>query len=158
MLNLWKNYKAYIISILIALAVGGLSAFLTRGNMNIYDEINIPPLSPPMWLFPVVWGILYILMGISAATVFKSIDSRKGSALRIYALQLIVNFFWSLIFFNMRAFGFAVIWLILLIALVVIMTAMFAKINKKAAWLQIPYIIWLLFALYLTFSIFVLNG
>ncbi len=158
MLKIWKNYKAYIISILIALAVGGLSAFLTRGNMNIYDEINIPPLAPPMWLFPVVWGILYILMGISAALVFKSIDSRKGSALRIYALQLIVNFFWSLIFFNMRAFGFAVIWLILLIALVVIMTAMFAKINKKAAWLQIPYIVWLLFALYLTFSIFILNG
>ncbi len=158
MLNIWKNYKAYIISILIALAVGGLSAFLTRGNMNIYDEINIPPLAPPMWLFPVVWCILYILMGISAALVFKSIDSRKGSALRIYALQLIVNFFWSLIFFNMRAFGFAVIWLILLITLVVIMIAMFAKINKKAAWLQIPYIIWLLFALYLTLGIFILNG
>lgn len=157
MLKIWKNYKAYIISVVIALAVGGLSSFLTRGNMSIYDEVNIPPLSPPMWLFPVVWCILYILMGIGAALVFKSIDSRKGGALRIYALQLIVNFFWSLIFFNMRAFGFAVIWLLLLIALVVIMTAMFSKINKKAAWLQIPYIIWLLFALYLTLGIFILN-
>lgn len=154
----WKNYKAYIVSILIALAVGGLSAFLTRGNMNIYDEINIPPLSPPMWSFPVVWCILYILMGVSAALVFKSGDARKGGALRIYALQLIVNFFWSLIFFNMRAFGFASIWLVLLIALVLTMTAMFLKINKKAAYLQIPYILWLLFALYLTVGIFILNG
>lgn len=155
---MWKKYKSYIISILIALAVGGLSSWLTRGNMNIYDEINIPPLSPPMWVFPVVWSILYILMGISSATVYNSIDSRKGSALRIYALQLIVNFFWSLIFFNMRAFGFASIWLVLLIALVLTMTVMFLKINKKAAYLQIPYIVWLLFALYLTIGVFILNG
>ncbi len=158
MSNIWKNYKAYIISILIALGVGGLSAWLTRGNMNIYDDIITPPLSPPMWLFPVVWGILYILMGISSAIVFKSTDERKGGALRIYALQLIVNFFWSLIFFNMRAFGFASIWLALLIGLVILMICMFAKINKKAAYLQIPYLAWLMFALYLTIAIFILNG
>lgn len=155
---MWKKYKAYIISILIALAVGGLSAFLTRGNMNIYDEIQIPPLSPPTWLFPIVWSILYILMGISSATVYESGDQRKTGALRIYALQLIVNFFWSLIFFNMRAFGFASIWLVLLLALVIWMICLFAKINKKAAYLQIPYVLWLLFALYLTVGVFLLNG
>lgn len=154
---MWKKYKSYIISVLIALAIGGLSAWLTRGNMNIYDEIRIPPLSPPMWLFPVVWSILYILMGISAAVVFNSKDLRKGGALRVYALQLIVNFFWSIIFFNMRAFGFASVWLLLLIALVIAMIVMFAKINKKAAYLQLPYLAWLLFAFYLTVSIYFLN-
>lgn len=154
---MWKKYKSYIISVLAALAVGGLSAWLTRGNMNIYDEIRIPPLSPPMWVFPVVWSILYILMGISAAVVFNSKDLRKGGALRVYALQLIVNFFWSIIFFNMRAFGFASIWLLLLIALVIAMIAMFAKINKKAAYMQLPYLAWLLFALYLTAAIYFLN-
>lgn len=155
---MWKKYKAYIISILIALAVGGLSAFLTRGNMNIYDEIQIPPLSPPTWLFPIVWSILYILMGISSAMIYKSGDPGKTGALRIYALQLIVNFFWSLIFFNMRAFGFASIWLVLLLALVIWMICLFAKINTKAAYLQIPYVLWLLFALYLTVGVFLLNG
>lgn len=154
---MWKKYKAYIISILIALAVGGISSWLTRGNMDIYDSILTPPLSPPMWLFPIVWGILYILMGISSAAVFKSPDERRNGALRIYALQLAVNFVWPLIFFNMRAFGFAAIWLALLIALVFLMTAMFAKINLKAAYLQIPYILWLLFALYLTIGVYVLN-
>lgn len=154
---MWKKYKSYIISVLAALAVGGLSAWLTRGNMNIYDEIRIPPLSPPMWVFPVVWSILYILMGISSAVVFNSKDLRKGGALRVYALQLIVNFFWSIIFFNMRAFGFASIWLLLLIALVIAMIAMFAKINKKAAYMQLPYLAWLLFALYLTAAIYFLN-
>lgn len=155
---MWKKYKTYIISILIALAVGGLSALLTRGNMNIYDDIITPPLSPPTWLFPIVWSILYILMGIGSATVYESPDERKVSALRIYALQLAVNFFWSLIFFNMRAFGFAAIWLALLIALVILMMYMFAKINKKAAYLQIPYLLWLLFALYLTIGIYAMNG
>jgi tryptophan-rich sensory protein len=152
-----KRYKAYIISIVIALAIGGLSSWLTRGNMNIYDEISIPPLSPPMWLFPIVWGILYILMGISSAAIYKSVDPKKGSALRIYALQLIVNFFWPLIFFNMRAFGFSVIWLALLIALVITMIVLFAKINLKTAYLQIPYILWLMFAMYLTVGVYILN-
>lgn len=155
---MWKKYKAYIISILIALAVGGLSALLTRGNMNIYDDIITPPLSPPTWLFPIVWSILYILMGIGSATVYESPDERKGSALRIYALQLAVNFCWSLIFFNMRAFGFAAIWRALRISLVILMMCMFAKINKKAAYLQIPYLLWLLFALYLTIGIYAMNG
>ena len=107
---MWQKIKPYVISIAIALAVGGLSAVFTSGNMNMYDTLNRPPLSPPMWLFPVVWSILFILMGVSSAMVYvKKDETDVSGALKIYALQLIVNFFWGIIFFNMRAYLFAVV-------------------------------------------------
>lgn len=155
-----KNLKTFIISILIALGVGGLSALFTMGNMNIYETINTPPLSPPEWLFPVVWSVLFTLMGISSAWVYlkgKEEDKDASSALKFYALQLAVNFFWSIIFFNMRAFLFAFIWLILLWVLVLIMILEFKKISPKAAYLQIPYLLWLTFAAYLNFGIYLMN-
>ena len=109
---MWKKIKPYVISILIALAVGGLSAWLTMDSMDIYGSIRQPALAPPAWLFPVVWGILFVLMGISAAIVYTDKNASpkdKASALKVYALQLIVNFFWSLIFFNLRNYLFAFI-------------------------------------------------
>ena len=121
---MWKKIKPYVISIAIALAVGGLSALLTKNNMEVYNTINRPALAPPMWVFPVVWGILFVLMGISSALVWLNREQdieTASSALRIYGLQLIVNFFWSIIFFNMQAYLFAFIWLLLLLALIIIM-------------------------------------
>ena len=119
---MWQKIKPYVISIAIALAVGGLSAVFTSGNMNMYDTLNRPPLSPPMWLFPVVWSVLFILMGVSSAMVnVKKNETDVSGALKIYGLQLIVNFFWSIIFFNMRAYLFAVVWLALLWILILIM-------------------------------------
>ena len=157
---MWKKYKSYIISILIALAAGGLSAFLTRNNMNIYDTIKTPPLSPPGWLFPVVWSILYILMGIGAARVYetgKNENKDVSYSLKIYALQLAVNFFWSVIFFNIQVYLASFIWLVLLWILIVKMIKEFNKTDKLAANLQIPYLLWVTFAGYLNFMIWMLN-
>ena len=158
---MWKKIKPYVISIAIALAVGGLSALLTKNNMEVYDTINRPALAPPMWLFPVVWSILFILMGISSALVWVNRDENREdafSALRVYGLQLVVNFFWTIIFFNMQAYLFAFIWLILLWVLIIIMIVQFRKISPLAAYLQIPYLLWVTFAGYLTLMIYLLNS
>lgn len=152
-----KKWAPYIVSILIALAVGGLGALLTMNSMDIYGELNQPPLSPPAFLFPIVWSILYTLMGVSSAIIYKSNDLEKNDALKIYAFQLIVNFLWTLIFFNMRQFLFSFIWLVLLDILVVVMIVKFYRISPLAGLLQIPYLIWILFATYLNFGIYLLN-
>ena len=152
-----KKLKPYIIGISVALGVGLLSSLLTMGNMDIYSQINTPPLSPPAVLFPIVWTILYILMGVSAALVYKSNDLEKTTALTVWAIQLAVNFFWSPIFFNMRAFFFSFIWLVILDILVVVMIVLFHRISPLSAWLQLPYLLWILFATYLNFAIFLLN-
>lgn len=152
-----KNYKALIISILIPLTVGGLSALLTRNNMDVYGALDQPPLAPPGWVFPVVWTILYTLMGISSYLIYTSDSLYKKSALKAYAAQLIVNFLWTIIFFNLQAYFFAFLWLILLLVLIVLMIAGFSRINKTAAYLQIPYLLWVMFAGYLNFGIYMLN-
>lgn len=157
---MWKKYKAYIISILIALAVGGFSALLTRGNMDLFSEVNKPPLSPPALLFPIVWTVLYILMGLSSALVFehrkfKTRESEIG--LILYGVNLCLNFFWSIIFFNFRAYTFAFVWLLVLWSVILAMIAEFNKVNKLSAYLQIPYIVWVTFAGYLTLGISILN-
>lgn len=157
---MWEKIKPYVISIAIALAVGGLSALLTAVNMNIYDRIITPPLSPPPILFPIVWTILYTLMGVSSARIYikgKEQNIDVSGALLVYALQLAVNFFWSIIFFNMQAFLFAFIWIILLWLLIIVMIKRFYEIDPLSAWLQIPYLLWVTFAAYLTFAIYILN-
>ena len=157
---MWKKIKPYVISVLIALAVGGLSALITRGNMDIYDQIVKPKLAPPGFIFPIVWTVLFILMGISSAIVYvKAKDARtiQKTGLGVYTLQLIVNFFWSVIFFNFQAFLFSFLWLILLWILIVIMIIRFYKISPLAAYLQIPYLIWVTFAGYLNLMIYLLN-
>lgn len=158
---MWKKIKPYVISIAIALAVGGLSAWLTRSGMDVYNSgVTKPPLSPPMILFPIVWSILYILMGIGSAMVFVQRGENKeaaASALWVYAFQLAVNFFWSIIFFNMQAYLFAFIWILLLWLLIIVMIVKFRKISPVAAYLQIPYLLWVTFAAYLTFMVYMLN-
>lgn len=157
MKNTWKKIAPYVISIAIALGVGALSAFLTKDKMQEYAALNQPPLAPPGWLFPVVWTILFVLMGIAAALVWKSDAPGRSDALVIYGTQLVVNFLWSIFYFNFNARLLAFFWLIFLLLLVILMTAKFAKISPTAAKLQIPYILWLLFAGYLNLATYLLN-
>lgn len=151
------NLKNLIISLVISLGVGFLSTLLTMNNQNIYDIINVPSFAPPGWLFPIVWTILYILMGISSYIINEEKDINSSSALQVYGIQLIVNFLWSIIFFNLKNFTFAFIWLILLLVLIIIMIYRFYKISKLAAYLNIPYLLWVIFAGILNFSIIILN-
>lgn len=155
-----KNFRTYLIAVLIPLAVGGLASLLTSGNMMLYDRIIKPPLAPPTILFPIVWTILYILMGIGSARVHlkkEAMPLDATNALKTYALQLGFNFFWSLIFFNLRMFFIAFIWLVVLWGLIIIMLYEFYKIDKIAAITNIPYLLWVTFAGYLNFAIYILN-
>lgn len=152
------NLKKFLISILIPLAVGGLSAFITRNDMDIYKDINRPPFSPPSVLFPVAWTILYILLGISFYLVWNT-DYResKSKAYFFFTLGLILNFIWSPVFFSARLYFVALIILLLLLITIVLMFAEFHKVSELAAYLQIPYLLWLLFAGYLNIGIYLLN-
>ncbi len=145
-----------IICIAIPLAVGVLSALLTRGGMQTFAELEKPALSPPGWLFPVVWTILYVLMGIASYLVVTS-KKPNGAALITYGLQLVFNFFWSIIFFNMQAYLFAFFWLVILWFLILKTTVKFFKIDETAGILMIPYLLWVTFAGYLNLSIYLLN-
>ena len=152
-----KKYKPYLFSITIPLAVGGVSAFFTMKGMPYYDTQIKPWFSPPDAVFPIVWTILYILMGISAARIWQSADPKKKQALKTYVLQLAVNFFWSVIFFGLHQYFLAFLWLLLLIILIAKMILQFAQIDKTAAKLQIPYLLWCCFAAILNFEVWWLN-
>lgn len=154
-----RNWKTYLIWILIAEAVGGLSGWLSRDGIQLYnDTVRQPPLSPPQFLFPIVWGILYALMGFSAARIYLQPQSKERQmGLNLFVAQLILNFFWSLIFFNLQAFGLAFFWLLALWVLVLWMIITFWKVDPLAAKLQIPYLLWLTFAAYLNFGVWMLN-
>ena len=154
-----KNWKIYLIGVLIALSVGALSGILSMEGMRQYNEIAMKPdLTPPSWLFPVAWTILYILMGIGSAIIWLAPDSpQRSQGLNLYVLQLVVNFFWSLIFFNSGAYGFAALWLVLLWVLVLLMIISFSKTSRLAALLQVPYLLWLTFAGYLNIAVWLMN-
>ena len=151
-----QSKKSYIISILAALAVGGLSAAVNAGKMSDPTLLQ-PPLSPPAWLFPIVWTFLFTLMGISAARVYESVCEGKNDALFIYGTQLIVNFLWTVFYFSFGALAISFFWLLFLIVLVLLMTVRFERCAAGAGKLQIPYLIWLCFAAYLNFAVWMLN-
>ena len=152
----WKTYAFWI---LFTEAVGALSGWLTRSGTQIYNETIIqPPLSPPAIVFPIVWGILFALMGIGAARIYLAPASGvRSCSLLLFLIQLIFNFFWSIIFFNFQAYGFAFIWLLILWFLILLMILSFRKVDKLAAWLQLPYLLWVTFAAYLNFGVWLLN-
>ena len=139
--------------------VGLIAGFLIRYGVEIYSlTANKPPLSPPDWVFPVVWTILYALMGISAARVWLVEDTpAKSRSISLFIAQLAVNFFWPLFFFNLQAYGFALVWLILLWLLVFLLILNNRRVDMNASWLLVPYLIWLTFALYLNIGVFLLN-
>lgn len=157
---MWANLKPYFISIAIALGVGGLASFLIRDNVDMYERIIRPALAPKAFVFPIVWTILYILMGISSARIWLQKNEKAElvlDALLAYAVQLILNFFWSLLFFNMQNFLFSFIWLILLWFAILVMIIRFYRVDPLAAYLQIPYLLWVTFAGYLNLMIYRLN-
>lgn len=155
-----RQWKIYAVFIAAAELVGVVSGLLSRAGMMRYEETAAQPgIAPPGWIFPVVWTILYALMGIGAARVWLAEPSPERSrGLNLFVAQLIVNFFWSLIFFNAQAYGFALVWLILLWILVAWMSWTFAKSDRLAALIQIPYLLWLTFAAVLNAAVWVMNS
>lgn len=151
------SWKRLLISIGISLLTGGLAAFLTQNSMEVYNQLNQPALSPPGWIFPIVWTILYILMGISAYIIYHSNSPDKEKALTIYGWQLFFNFLWSIIFFNLQNILLAFLVLIILWLLIIAMIKSFKDISPLAACLQVPYLLWVTFAGYLNFMLFILN-
>ena len=149
----WKNL---ITTVAIPLAAGGLSAWITKDGMKAFETVNQPPLTPPMWLFPVVWSILFVLMGIASYLVVMQ-KGEDTKALTLYAVQLIFNFFWSIWFFNLGWYLFAFLWLVALWILIIATTVAFYRISKPAAWLMLPYLVWVAFAGYLNLGVWWLN-
>ena len=146
------NWKRLIVIIIITFVVGSFFSFFTMNNMDSFKELE-KPINVPGILFPIVWSILYLLMSISLYIV---IDKNRNSLI-IYSIQLIINSLWTLIFFGFGAYLLAFIWIILLLIAIVIMIAKFYNIDKKAAYLNIPYLLWVLFAAYLNLGIYLLN-
>ena len=152
----WKTYAFWI---LLAEGVGGLSGWLTRAGTKAYAQTVVqPPLSPPPSVFPWVWTVLFALMGIGAARVYAAPASNNRSrALGLFFVQLFFNFLWSIIFFNLQAYGLAFFWLLALWALIIAMIVTFSRVDKPAAWLQVPYLLWVTFAAYLNLGVWLLN-
>ena len=153
------EWKKLIVSILIPLAVGGAAALIANGSFKDFEALNKPHLAPPAWAFPAAWTLLYILMGIAAYLVYCSekYPGRIERALTFYAVQLFMNFCWTLIFFNLKLYLAAFIWLVLLWAAIA-GTALLARlISKPAGWLMLPYLAWVTFAGYLNLGVYILN-
>lgn len=152
----WKPYAGWILG---TEAVGALSGWLTREGTKLYTETVVqPPLSPPSIVFPIVWVLLFALMGVSAARVYlRPASKARSTGLLLYGLQLAFNFFWSFLFFQFQQFGFALLWLVILWLLILWMVLAFRKVDPLAAWLQVPYLVWVAFAGYLNFGVWMLN-
>ncbi len=156
-----RSIPDLLIFILSAEAIGAVSALIS-GNMNdFFEKYQEPPLQPPSWVFPVVWAILYALMGISAYLIYMSKTSETAAenkkALTVYWVQLAVNFSWSIVFFRFEALWAAVAVVLVLLVMIVIMIAKFRKIRPLAGYINIPYLLWVAFASYLTIAVAVIN-
>ena len=160
LISMKKNkYFISIALILAPLLIGIASAILTKDMMQEYGALNKPPLSPPTILFPIAWTILYLLMGIASALIYskEEYSDYRNVGLTLHMCQLILNFFWSIIFFNMKKYVFAFVWLVILWLVVFSMMANYKKISKTAFFLNVPYIVWLTFAGYLNLAVAIIN-
>lgn len=155
-LSLNPETKTYLAFILGTEAAGGIVGWLTRDGVKAFQQLPQSALTPPPIVFPIAWTLLYGLMGYGAAKVYLKGNCKK--ALAAYFLQLAVNLAWSIIFFNLQAFGFAFYWICLLWGLILYMIICFRPISKKAANAQIPYLLWTTFAAYLTYTTWMLNS
>lgn len=149
----WKNLA---VSILIPNILGFLGSLIGNAS-NGFNEINKPLFTPPSIVFPIAWTILYILMGVSSYLIFESNSDEKESALVFYGIQLIINSLWTIFFFKLKWFLVSFILVLIILLLVIVMIIKFYKINKLAAYIQIPYVIWLIFAAVLSYNVFLLN-
>ena len=154
-----ERWKTYVSSILIPVVLGALVGFLTQRCMDDFEALHQPPLSPPGWLFPVVWTILYAIMGYSAYLVTHSYGetAQKKSALTIYWTQLALNFMWSIIFFRFEALWLAFVVIMALWVMIIAMIISFRKISPLAAYINIPYLLWVTFAAYLNLATAIIN-
>ncbi len=156
-----KKEKLYgiLFYIFTAEGIGALSALITGSFSDFFLKYEEPPLLPPGWLFPVVWTVLYALMGYSAYLVSRADASKdvRKNALTVYWLQLAFNFLWSIIFFRFELLWVGFVDIVLLLISVCVMTVMFFRIKPKAGWLNVPYIIWVAFATYLNLATAVIN-
>lgn len=150
------QWKTLILCLAVPLAVGGLAALLTKDSMSVFASVNKPALSPPGWLFPVVWTILYVLMGTASYLIVTS-GKDSAKALRLYGIQLVFNFFWPLLFFCLEQYLLSFLWLVVLWFLILGTAASFFTISRTAGYLMIPYLLWVTFAGYLNFFIWLLN-
>jgi len=148
--------KTYVIGIAIPLVLGGLSGWISNSSAG-FSSLVKPPLTPPAIVFPIVWTVLYLLMGISSIKVYLSRYSRRAQALNTYAVQLLMNVLWPILFFCFGRTLLAFFWLVALLLLVLVMIIRFRQANKTAGNLNIPYLLWLLFAGYLNLAIYFLN-
>lgn len=162
--TLFNRVLLFIACIVTPLAVGGLSSFLTKDMMFHFGNIKKPPLAPPGFLFPIVWTILYILMGIAFYLILthdttgnNSLAVTKNVCIVLFIVQLVFNFFWSIIFFRFKMYFPAFFWLLALLAMVIVLSVMSFKINRFASLSFIPYILWMTFASYLNIGIAFLN-
>ncbi len=148
-----------LIHIVSAELVGALSALISGSFSEVYSSIARPPLSPPSAVFPIVWAILYALMGASAYIIFSQDDDipERNTAIGLYVIQLAVNFAWSIIFFRFRAFFAAAVTAVVLAMLVTAMVLSFRKVSKTAALMNLPYLLWSFFAAYLAFGVWLMN-
>ena len=157
------NNKFELLGLLknIAIPVGGgiLVALLTKNSMSMYSQLKKSILTPPDIVFPIVWTILYVLMGIAAYRIYMSNKEGKNDhdGYFYYLIQLLINFLWAIIFFNLRLYGISFILILILLVLVIITTIKFFKTDKIAGALMIPYIIWLVFASYLSAYVWIFN-
>lgn len=151
--------KRLIICLAIPLVVGGAAGLLTMNSMEAFEALNQPPLSPPGWLFPVVWTVLYVLMGIASylVSVSDAPQEEKTRVLWTYGIQLAFNFLWPIAFFNLKWYLFAFLWLVILWILILITALRFGRIRKPAGYLLVPYLLWVAFAGYLNLGIYLLN-
>ena len=153
------QWKKWIVAVLIPEAVGGLSALLTKDGMERFLTLRQPPLSPPQWVFPVVWTLLFFLMGVASYLVSDGEDVRGDNrrALTLYALQLGANFLWTILFFNLGRYLLAFVWLLFLWVLILCTLRLFWRLSRPAGLLLLPYLLWVAFAGYLNFGIWLLN-
>ncbi len=149
--------RSFLYSSAITFIFAILGGIVTYIGMPRFQNTVQPPLSPPAYLFPIVWTLLFLLMSVSAAIIYDSDDEISPKALFLYMIQLTLNFWWCVLFFGFRLYFFSFIWLLLLLLTVFVMTVLFYRVNKLAGILQIPYILWLTFAAYLNFGIWFLN-
>ena len=153
------RWKELLIALAIPLAVGGLSSFITKDAMESFSSLRQPLLSPPAWMFPAVWTVLYLLMGLASYQVYTSDASepRRRRALTFYGLQLAANFLWTMLFFFLGVYLTAFIWILVLWLLIFLCAVLFRYIRASAGKLMIPYILWVTFAAYLNLGIYLLN-
>lgn len=153
------KWKTLILCILVPLAVGAIAAYISKDSIAIFEDLVKPPLSPPGYIFPIVWTILYVLMGIASYIVLTSTAPQVeiNKAMTLYSLQLFFNFFWTFLFFNLQLYTLSFLWLLILWVLILLTILSFSRISKTAAYLLIPYLLWVSFAGYLNLGIALLN-